>query len=73
MNLDELIEFMIDDVKGFLEAILLMTQYFYRKSINIAYEKFESQIMEIIYSILFKCNDHQMFSMMLELYRIKYF
>lgn len=49
---------MLNDVKGFLEAILLMTQYFYRKSINVAYEKFESQIMEIINSILFKCNDN---------------
>ena len=42
-----------DEVKLFLETALILTQYFYRKSINLAFERFATLVVETITQILF--------------------
>lgn len=68
----KLTQLAMEDVRSFLEAGLLITQYFYRKSINLGEEKFAFQIIEMLTQQLFTANDSAVFKLFLKFYRIKY-
>ncbi|CDW77176.1 UNKNOWN [Stylonychia lemnae] len=74
-HLNDALEILIrnatEEVKLFLETSLVFTSYFYRKSINIAFDKFASAIIEVITKIVFESNDSVLFQMFFELYKLQ--
>jgi hypothetical protein len=59
-----------EEVKLFLETCLILTSFFYRKSINLAFDRFATLVVEVITEILFSANDRKLFKFFLELYKI---
>jgi len=44
------------EIKLYLESSLIITSYFYRKSLSIPFEKFAQSVIEIITKLIFQTN-----------------
>lgn len=60
-------------MKSFIETTLMVTQYFYRKSVSIGENKFATAVVEVVTTILFRENKNLLFQFFIDLYRAKYF
>lgn len=68
MTLNELITIVTSEIKLFLETSLIITSYFYRKSLSVSFEKFAHSVIEIITKLIFQSNSSALFKFYLDLY-----
>lgn len=61
-----------EDIRQFLETALMITAYFYRKSINIGQDKFATKIAQTLTSILFNTEKQTIFRLFNDLYNLKH-